>query len=161
MKMSRIATFVFFLIVVSVSNMCENGNDNCPISIGDNIELFSDSFTDENPYLILINSSDFRQAKEVSINGILYVCGVNESGIVEFVLTEDRDFSTPEGVSIGDDFVSLQKQIENIEPITERGFARYITLESGWNACFETTDFDRLKPKPDLDSSWVSFFFKR
>ncbi len=155
MKSTKMLIITFFAIGL---HACMDDSGSIFPELGQNIEEFKEALLDKEPYMILVNNSDFKKAKEVLIDGVVYVCAVDEDEVIRFIMTRDEKFVSPEGFAVGDSFEKIYKEGGG-ELQDERGFARYIVLKSGWNASFAITNFDKVEPK--IEDSNVNFFFKR
>lgn len=103
--------------------------------------------------LFLIKAGVITKKYVVILDNIHYGISLDSNKNVEYIETSDLSFKTSDSLSIGMEFKEINNaKIDNIK--TERGWAKYILLESGWNAAF---DF-----KGDITSaSKILFFFKR
>ncbi len=111
-----------------------------------------------NPTLLLINSSQFYPKVDVLINNITYTIAYDNNHIIKYISTSDSKFETPEYVKTGDPLSQFKKQTES-EPLTERGWAFFIHLKSGWYAAF-TQGPTMTEGDLSLDAK-VQWLFKR
>lgn len=103
--------------------------------------------------LLLIKVSQLSKKYAVILDNICYEISLDDNKNVQFIGTSDSSFKTSDNLSIGMEFKEINNaKINSIK--TERGWAKYIFLESGWNAAF---DFKaNITP-----TSKILFFFRR
>ena len=107
---------------------------------------------------IVIGPSEIRKCFSISIDEINYSIGVNEIGLIDYVITSDSNFSTSEILKIGDTYKKVQGLTEK-EVVVLIGWGYYIELPSGWKAVF--TQGDTMTEGELKYNSKIKFFFKQ
>lgn len=103
--------------------------------------------------LFLVKAGKMSKKYVVVSDNISYGISLDANKNIEYIETSDLSFKTSENLSVGMELKEINNAV--IEKInTERGWAKYILLKSGWNAAF---DFNAtITP-----TSKILFFFKR
>lgn len=102
---------------------------------------------------LLIKAGQLSKKYEVISDKIHYEISLDDNKNIQYIGTSDSGFKTSDNLSIGMEFKEItHAKIDNLK--IEKGWAKSMSLESGWNAAF---DFKAaITP-----TSKILFFFKR
>lgn len=106
-------------------------------------------------YQLMISSGQTDPAYEVSYKGIEYRVTLNDDKRISAISTHDLSFKTPEGIGVGDTLEKVLK-VSQSELNTERGWAFFVYLKSGWAAAFTQGDYmTEGKLAPTAQVKWL------
>jgi len=156
---------LFSLLILILLFGCNSSEKN-KINITDNKKIESiDNFNDSiveikegTTKLLMINSATLEPSIEVLINGIDFSIVENETKEIIYWSTNDKEFSTPEGYSVGMNWSKIPQKLKNK---TEKmnGWGYFIRLNSGWQLGFcEGSSCTETYPN---NTSKVKWIFKR
>jgi hypothetical protein len=121
----------------------------------------------ETSFMVMTSPSQLYESQLVEVGGVVYELGIDKQERVQFISTSDPRFRTPEGLKIWDSLAAVRVfAAEKMQ--VEGGWARYLSLSSGWNAVIVIhAEGDALSGVvPDTGEAepgdgYVSFFFRR
>jgi hypothetical protein len=127
-------TILILLIIGTCFSCNTNSKKNIPEIENVNIESIVEKEGGTNK-LLMITSSNLKPSKEVLINGIDFTIVENEKKEIIYWSTNDNNFQTPEGYSVGMNWSKIPQELKNsIGKMT--GWGYYINLNSGWQLGF-------------------------
>ena len=106
----------------------------------------------------MTSSSELEPAYKVEYDGMVFTVCAYRDMVIHHVTTNDLNFKTPEGIGVGD-LLSKVLEISNQPLNTERGWAYFVLLKSGWAAAF--VQGDSMTDAELSPNARVSFLFKR
>ena len=109
--------------------------------------------------LLMTGSGGLDPSYRVEFDGIGFTVATGyKDNIISFISTMNKGFKTSEGIAVDD---TLKKVLETSqgEVITERGWAFYVKLKSGWRAAF-VQGYEMTEGELSPDAK-VAFLFKR
>ena len=111
---------------------------------------------------VRIGATAHTKAYKLIHKKINYTVGIDKYGIIIYIETADRNFRTPEGVSIKSKLKDVLIVARPQKVFSEKIWRHVICLPSGWNVAFETkiTFIENMPQleKPDVDMKVSSFF---
>lgn len=108
-------------------------------------------------HVVLVSPAQFQPMWLWTYDGIEYMLGADEAGYVQFISTQSKLVSTPEGVQIGQRFADLA-QVTGVRFTEWPGWGKIAELPSGWNAaCYSGL---KLPDASSLSSDEVDAIFK-
>ncbi|MGD8520318.1 MAG: hypothetical protein PVF56_04165 [Desulfobacterales bacterium] len=109
-------------------------------------------------YKIMISPSQVSSAYAVIDNGITFIVSVDNDGNLNYISTNDSQFTTREGLKVGDTLGKTRNHhVGGLNK--ESGWCFWVLLSSGWKAAFiQGPSATEGKLKPD---SMIKWFFKR
>ncbi|PKG50968.1 hypothetical protein [Olleya sp. 1-3] len=104
----------------------------------ESIDNFNDSIIEKKEgttKLLMVNSASLKPSKEVLINGRDFSIVENEKKEIIYWSTNDKEFSTPEGYSVGMNWTEIPEELKN-KTGKMNGWGYFIRLNSGWQLGF-------------------------
>lgn len=108
--------------------------------------------------MILYKPNEFKPSRIINYNGVFYNICLDTSRNVIFIFTNDKNFLSPDGYRIGDNF-SKFKKTSVVKKTVIPGYGVEVLLPSEWKATF--IDQPTLQNGDVTDTSTIKSFYKR
>jgi hypothetical protein len=141
--------FIFLFAFISIVHAC---NQSFSQVIGQRIPISVEAIDSSN--FILRGNSELKRAYSFVYNEVTHSVTLDQFGFIDYIESNDPNFKTSEGARVGMKCQELRKLCDENYVVYEKGWAKYVKLQSGWNAAFA---FDKKVTK----DSKVLFLFKR
>lgn len=136
---------IVLLIFVFFQLSCKKPQNLPKIEIGEivtNVMIQKYSLLKDTEYSVMTTASSLRKGYKLLVDDVEYSVGVDDNNRIIYITTSDKDFKTPEGISIDTSTYNDALKYTASGIVIEGGMARcYIPLNSGWNAVVEEIDF--------------------
>ncbi len=153
--MERAFYFIVFIVTVSCNNSKKaRNNDDYKYSKQEIRALLQDTTLPRN---ILVSSGSIQPVNKIYLNNIKFDLVLKGTDTI-YLTTNDKNFITPEGFSVGAKFSELPDSLK-ANVIQERGWGYYVKLSSKWALGFcEGSSCTDSYPKSSSKAKWI---FKR
>ena len=155
--MERAFYFIVLIFIITVScnsSKKARNNDAYKISKREMRALLQDTTL---PRYILVSSGSIQPVTKIYLNNIKFDLVVKGTDTT-YLTTNDINFITPEGFSVGVKFSELPDSLR-VKLIQERGWGYFVKLPSKWTLGFcEGSSCTDSYPKPNSKVKWI---FKR
>lgn len=153
MENYKINLAVLLLIILTWFSSCSI-NNKVMIEVG---EKLSHEIKYETDTYRMTSSGSMEPMYKVALNDVDFVFCKNQSDVITYIETKDKDFTTKEGLKVGMSYEDAKSKVLQKAKL-EKGWAYVLPLDEGWHAAFDLSENDLQKMSSDSTIKW---FYKR